>query len=810
MKTEQQNNLFKTAGLMCYTHRFKTLAICLLLTLLAFQSFPRLRMDVSIEGFLKPDDPVLAAYNRFRADFDNDELIVVGIEGDRVFDPAFLEKLNRLHHELEENVPYVDEITSLINVRNTRGQGDTLIVEDLFEQFPGTGPELDTLKRRTAQNRLYKNLVISEDMRTTAIVIRLLSFSPGNTGDIMQEFENTGLPGQNLDHRKKLTVAESGAAVEKARNIVQAYQSGDFRVFLSGAAAVDHFLVTIIPKDTKKFMMLAYLTVIVLLGLIFRRVSGILIPVAVVSLTLIFTLALFALSGVTIKLPTQTLPSFLLAVSVCYSVHILALFHYRRDRGEPRKQALGRALSHSGKAIVLTGITTAAGLLSFSGSKNAPISELGLFAGSGVCIAVLLTFILVPALVSFIPEKKTVGHTRPSALDRLLTGIAAFATGHYRLVLATAFLVLLVCAAGISQIRFSHNTLKWLPETAAIRMDTEYLDRHLKGTVSMEVIIDTQKENGLYDPALLRRMDAVSQEIQDLSTDRVATGKAWSLVEIIKETNQALHGNDPSRYTIPDSRDLLVQELFLFSNSGSDDLEDFTDSGFSKARISVKLPFVDAIAYHGYIQKVDALLKKEFPGISVTTTGLVMIYARVIANTISDMKISYAVAVCAVTLMMIFLIGNIRMGLISMIPNLFPIIVVIGVAGFLQVPFSLFIMLIGNIVIGLAVDDTIHFMHNFNTCFQQGLSCKQSVENTLLTSGRAMLLTTLILCSAFFIYLFSSLNHLNHFGILAGLAVIFALVADFFVTPALMTYFYGRTPLPEPDPASHQPAVPAE
>ena len=791
------HSLFESTGLFCYTHRIKVLVLFAVLVALTLTTFKHLRMDVSIEGFLRKDDPVLTKYEQFRRDFGSDELIVVGIRGDDVFELNFLKKLKQLHDDLKAGVPYVDDITDLINIRHTRGERDTLVVEDLFENFPSSQQDAERLRQRAMTNALYKNLVISEDATTTSIVIRLLSFSPQSPqsqGDILSGFDAaSAAPETGQSAHQRLSVAESGEAVEKAMAIVAKYDSKDFDVKVSGTAAVDHFLVNIIPKDTKKFLLLAYLTVIVLLGIVFRRVSGVLFPVIVVSLTLIFTLGLFALFKVPIKLPTQTMPSFLLAVSVCYSVHVLALFYYYTGQGHAKKEGLAITLSHSGKAIFLTGITTAVGLLSFSGSKNAPIGELGIFASSGVLISTVITFTLLPCLISFLPEappKKSV--TSPTLLDRCLIHIATFATHRAKWILGVTLLILMISAIGFNRIEFSHNTLKWLPASAAIRQDTEYLDHAMKGTVSMDIIINTQKENGLYDPKLLAKIDNVSKRIENFSTDKVTTGKAWSLAEILKETHQALHGNNPDFYTTPTDKALSAQELFLFSNSGSDDLEDFTDSGFTKARISVKLPFTDAKAYHDYIKQVDTILKESFPNISVTSTGLIMIYAQVIANTMQDMKISYMIAILAITVLMTLLFGDIKVGLISMLPNLFPIIVIVGIAGFFNVPFSLFIMLIGNIVIGLAVDDTIHFMNNFTAHFKQGDSIRSSVEKTLLTSGRAMLLTTLILSCSFFIYLFSSLNHLNDFGILAGIAVILALIADFLIAPALMTMFYSR------------------
>lgn len=782
---------FGKLGVFFFENRFKTIFLFILLTIAGFSTLKNLMLDVRIEGFLKENDTTLMDYDKFREDFVNDELIVLGIKGDEIFSIDFLKKLKNLHDELESQIPYLDDITSLINVRNTRGEGDELVVEDLLENFPESMEELSVIKKRVGENVLYKNLVISEDFKNTSIVIQLLTNSPKETMDYMEEFGAEDLKQQEF---KKLTMQQSGEAVEKVYEIIKKYKSDDFKITVSGTAAVNHFLVRLIPKDVQKFLLLVYLGVIVLLFLIFRRISGVLFPVIIVSLTLIFTLSLFSIFQVAIKLPTQTLPSFLLAVSVCYSVHILALFYYSMQNGESKKEAVENSMSHSGMAILLTGITTAAGLFSFSGSDNAPVGELGIFAGAGVFIAVFLTFILLPALLSFVPEGKKVKNLKKiSFLDPWLKKCAEFSTRKSSLILVISLIIAVTSFFGFQYIEFSHNTLKWLPATSFIRQDTESIDESLRGSVSMEVIIDTKKENGLYEPSVLRAIEKASKRIENLSTDKVFTGKAWSLVEILKETNQALHGNDKSFYKIPETRDLCAQELFLFSNSGSDDLEDFTDSSFSKARLTVKLPFRDAVAYHEYIQKVDEVLKDELPGISVESTGIAMIYARVIATTIEGMKISYIIAISIVTILMIFLLGNIRVGLLSMVPNLFPIIVITGLAGYLRIPFSLFIMLIGNIVIGLAVDDTIHFMHNFKKYHDEGFSCRESVEKTLLTSGRAMLLTSMILSGGFFIYLFSALNNLKDFGIMAGVAVLLALGADFFITPALMAVFFKES-----------------
>ena len=796
---QQLEGLFEKAALILFTHRLKSLLLLVLFIAGLASNLGRLTADVTTEGFLHKNDPALLAYEAFKDQFGTDDRIIIAIRSETIFSTGFLTKLKHLHDELESGVPYLDDITSLINVRDTFGQGDTLRVEDLCEPFPENPEDVAYIEKRVDATPLYKDLVISSDKTMTALVLKLQAAPDMDEVDLLSGFAEENDPSADSNGSQWITPAQNSEAVLAMDAIVKKYAGDNFKVIVSGTSTVNHFLKEVLSADTKRFLKLAYLAVMIFLGLMFRRISGVLIPILIVTLSLVSVLSLMAITGVSFKLPTQILPSFILAVGVGYSVHILALFfHHLKNSGssnspEERKQkAITHAMGHSGVAVVMTALTTAAGLFSFSTSEVAPIAELGLFAGFGVFMAMLITFVLLPPLLSFVRVPKPQKTSRVP-LDRFLTSVSRVSTSRPIMVLTLSTLLFAGALAGIPRLDFSHDVLRWLPETDIIRMDTETIDRDFGGTIAMEIVMDTGKENGLYDPALMAKIDAAARKIDAIETDNVATGKVWSLMEILKETNRALHGNETAYYSLPTTRELTAQELLLFENSGSDDLEDFTDSRFSKARISVKLPFIDAISYSHYIDRVNATLAEELPGVSVTTTGMIMIYSRVIAAGIKSMRISYLYAFATISVLMILLLGNVRIGLISMIPNLLPIVVILGISGWLKIPVSLFIMLIGNIAMGLAVDDTIHFMHNFRKYFDETGDSELAVRKTLLTAGRPMIVTSIVLSLGFFIYLFSAMNHLTHFGLLTGTAIALALLADFFVAPALVTVIYGRT-----------------
>ncbi len=588
--------------------------------------------------------------------------------------------------------------------------------------------------------------------------------------------------------------------VAKVSEIAKKYQADDFKLYVAGTPVVTDYLKKSMQQNMRKFMGMALIAIALILFLLFRRLSGVFLPLLTVILSLLSTFGLMGAIGIPIKLPTQILPSFLLAVGVGASVHLLAIFYQRLQRLHEGKEttessshkeaAISYALGHSGLAIVMTSLTTAAGLASFSGAEVAPISDLGIVAAIGVLIALIYTLVLTPALMAILPLRAKTSdssNSRFQRMDDLLLGIADFATDRSRLVLLLSAIALVIGIAGATQVRFSHFPFKWLPEDNTSRIATEYVNENMRGASSVEVVVDTGEKNGFYKPERMQGLAALGDEVSTIDSGEIYVGKTLSLADILKEINKALNENRDEFYTIPDNRQLIAQEFLLFENSGSDDLEDFVDSQFSKTRFTIKMPWADAILYKDFLDDIVNRFKRVMgDGVKISVTGLNALLSRTMSATIYSMAQSYIIAAVVITLMMILLIGNIRIGLVSMIPNLTPIILTLGLMGWMGMPLDLFTMLIGSIAIGLAVDDTIHFMHNYRRYHHDTGDVKEAVRKTLFTTGRAMFVTTVVLATGFFLYLGADMSNLRNFGLLTGFTIIMALLADFFLAPALM------------------------
>lgn len=803
--TDKIRNFFESLAMLIYRRPWVTIGVMIFLSLGLISQLPKIRIDTTAEGFFREDDPVLLKYEAFRDQFGRDDMVIVAIKPPEVFNFGFLKKLKDIHEDIENNVPHVVDVKSLINARSTIGKEDELIVEDLFENWPETKGELAEIKQRALANPLYKNTLISEDGKLTTITIELNSYSSSGVkaeisiknrnDDIFSDFEDANgfsaesVAGTTEDEKREfVTDEEKTELIEKLLVIINKHRGPKFPIYLAGSPVLDNTLKVNLQKDMGKFMVLSVLVIAIFLFILFRRVSGVLLPLFVVVISLLSTLGLMAIVGAAIKVPTQILPSFLLAVGVGDSVHILAIFYRRLKESGDKKYAIVAALTHSGRAITLTSLTTAGGLMSFISSGLAPVADLGIYAPIGVMLTLIYTVVLLPALLAVIPiRQKSKSIAKRGIIEKGLQGIGNFSIKYPKRIVIGSFVLIALALIVACSIKLSYNPMSWLPDGTPIKEDTYVIDRDLKGSITFEIVADTGIENGWHNPELLKKLDQMGSFVKQYKDEDMFVGQVVSVVDVLKETNQALNENRPEFYSVPDDRKLVAQEFLLFENSGSAALEDVVDSQFSEARFTMKLPVLDAVKYSKFVKVIEERFALVFGDeVEVTVTGIVGLLFKTINAMIVSMAKSYMIATIVITIMMVFLIGNLRIGLISMIPNLAPIIFILGIMGLFDFPLDAFTLLIGSIAIGLVVDDTIHFMDNFRQYHIQTNNTKEAIHNTLQTTGHAMLYTSLVLSSGFFIYICSSMSNLVNFGLLTGLSILLALVADFILLPALL------------------------
>ncbi len=808
--------LLEALGHSVYRHAWVVIAGLLVLVALGATQIPKIEVRASTDEFLRVNDPIRVEYDAFLAQFGRDDVIMLAIEPGEVFDFAFLEKLRQLHETLEAEVPHLREVQSLINARETRGEGDQLIVGELFENWPENEPELAAIRARALANPLYTDLILTHEADMTTLTVELEAFSPlfdsddafagfgdAADGDESELSRGAALAGADA----KLTGAQEAAAVATVNDIVARFDAPDFRIYAGGAPVLNTALMISLVRDIVLFTLLSTAMIALFLTVVFRRVLAVVAPLAIAVLSLVATLGVMGTVGIPAMPISEIVPSFLLSIGVGATVHLIAIFLQRLEAGASREDAVAGALGHSGLPIIMTSLTTAGGIASFATADLVPVAIFGVVAPLGILLTLAMTLLLGPAMLAVMPLRtpkirRAEAPATPAPSIRLLVRLGDFATTHTGLVLGAGAALVVIAIVGMLRLEVSFDSLEWFPDDLPAKVAARKLDDRFGGSMALELLVDTGETDGLHQPEVLQAMDRARHTVAGLQVGDIVAGKSISLVDIVKEIHQALNEGRPEARVIPDDRALVSQELMLFENSGSDDLEDVVDTDFSLGRFSIRAPMVDGSHYPPFGEEVARIFDAELEGrAKARLTGMMVVMGRSFTASIETMFRSYAIALVVITPLMMLLLGSFRLGLIAMIPNLFPIVLTLGLMGWLGVPLEMFSLLIGSVALGLAVDDTIHFMHGFRRGFAATGSVEIAVRETLRTTGQALLFTSIVLSMGFLIYVLSDLNNLSRFGLLTAFSIAVAFLADVMLAPALMkvtarfSSLAGREPL---------------
>ncbi len=764
---------FQHWGLFCARHPLSILLLIALLSAALASALPP-RFDTTMEGFLRKDSPAIRTYELLREQFGRDEYMIATVTTGDVFDPAFIQRLKQLEQDVWTQVPWIDDLILLTNARAIYADGDDVRIEGLFENWPDDA-DMQDIVARVENSDQYRNLVLSSDHHTTAILVRLQNFYPDpDSGELVnlgeQQFQQAG---------------------DGMWASLQPFIDAGNQVAVAGTPIVITQLQQAMQRDMARFTLLTIVFVGVMLWWLFRRFSAVGLPLLVVILAALGTLGLLAWTDTPLQMPLVILPSFLIAVGIGDSIHLISIFYQQLRQSSSVIDAIGEAMRHTGLAMFLTSVTTAAGLLSFAGSDILPLSSLGWVAASGVMLAWFYSVTLLPAGLALMQRFFQTGEQAqaPRAhqlMNRFADACILVATRYPRRIVAISAGLGVLALWQASQLHFSHHPLKWLPPDWPIRQATDVIDTQLSGSMNIELLLDSGELDGWRNAKRMQQVEKLTDALAATQFS-VEVRKIQSVTDMLKEMNQALHGGDEAYFRTPDSDDLLAQELFLLEMSAANDLYRRIDHDYRTTRITLSVPWVDTLYYAHLVDEVETMARQQIDtDIDVSVTGLVPVLGRTLAAVIVDTARSYLLAFAIIGVMMTLMLGRIKAGAIAMIPNLLPILMALGFMKLANIPLDMFSMLVGAIAMGLAVDDTIHFMHHYESNRRRGHSPSDAIALTLHESGRAMLTTSIILAGGFIVFVFSEMNNLTGFGLVTAFTIGAALLADFLLAPALM------------------------
>jgi predicted RND superfamily exporter protein len=799
MRTGIERHLIAMTRLF-FRHPWKTLFLVSVLFGLTASQLPKTSIDMSTEALLYEDDPQRLAYDQFHQEFGDDRVILLTITAPDIFNEPFFLKLRALTREIEAKVPYVKKVHSLITARDVWGDDRKLHVDELMTDLSVKPIDYGALEQKVLNHPYYQSHLISKEGKTTAVIIEIEAVTDEAVADIdaaailnPELFEPDS---KAAAETRYIDETENHEVVSAIDSIISGYQAPDFTMALSGTPVVLEVYNQVTLKDMVKCAVILLAVVILLLFFLFRRLCGILLPLTIVVAALFSALGSMAFFQIPIKMMSTVLPSFILSVGIADAVHILTHFFRYFSRGETKEDAIALAVKHSGVAVLMTSLTTSAGLLSFSFAEMAAITEMGIYATVGVGFTLFYTLAITPAVLALLPIKPHAEKNRQHHLfDRILERFGRLATTRPRMITGFSLLLLVVAGSLLVQLRISEHVLKYFPDHMPVKQDALYIQENLDGLLTFEIIVDTGKKNGLYEPAVLNRIEDTVKRLKQLKDPASGfyVGNVIAITDLIKEVHQALNNNDPKFYTIAQDRAVVAQELFLFELSGADDLKAIADSDFSKTRISVKVPWIGTVDLSRMLARMQSILQDVFKDDDrYAVTGSSAMLARTYQATLNSMSYSYLIAFVVISLMLILLVGDVRIGLASVLPNILPIMIVMAFLAAFDITLDMTSMMIGSIAMGLVVDDSLHFIYNYRNMWMQSGDPRHAVKETLKTTGRALLMTSVVLAFGFFSLLSASLLYLVQFGLLLGAIILMALVADFLFLPALLVLCTGK------------------
>jgi predicted RND superfamily exporter protein len=519
------------------------------------------------------------------------------------------------------------------------------------------------------------------------------------------------------------------------------------------------------------------------------------------------TVGFIVVAGWKLDMMFGQVPNILVTVGVAEAVHILVEFRLLFHKLGSRREAIVQALYLIGAPCLLTSATTAVGFLALQVSPIVTLAHMSVYSAVGVLIAFALTVTLVPALVSFGPRTPHARRAHPPGeawLLRGLTSIAGWNVRHRRAVLVIFAATSLVAIAGMTRLRVDSNWLDDFSDRVPLKGATTRIDQVMNGMSNLVYVFDTGEEDGIRNPEVLRAIEGLQHEAERHGG---LVRKTYSIADIVKDLNQSFHDGDPAYYAIPDSRELVSQLLLLYETSGGDQVEEWATTDFARANLELRLGIAPVSQTAQLVRDLDGYLAAHpNPGLSVKLTGIGALWIELLDYIVSSEIESFSFAFVLIGAMMCFIFRSLRTGLLSMIPNVWPILLTLGGMGWLGIPLDYNKVMIATVAMGIAVDDTIHFVSRYHHEFNQSRSYADALAAAMTDVGHAVFVTSLVLVLGFLVNLFSVLDASAQSGVLLAATIATALLADLLLTPALVLTLHPFGPEGEREPALRQAA----
>ena len=743
-------------------NRIKMAFVTMLMAFAVYAGIPNLKLDTDGRVFMAADNPDKILLDRFEQEFakdDNLAIVIVPKDGE-VFTPRTLGAIGAMTEELW-NLPYVRLVNSITRFQNTYADGDMMVVEDLVPEPSMVTDAEAAAARAVALDRVeIRNSLINDDASATAISVIFR------------------LPGVDL-------VTEIPDIISEAEPLLERYRADypDITFKASGSVAVSQAFATASQRDGETLTPAMLVAMLVVVGVLLRSVTGSLLILILAALSALVSLGALGWTRVPINSATAVAPLMVITLAVASSVHVLSSVRQTMQQTSDRTIWARRALTDHGLGITVAVFTTAIGFLSLNFSISPPFRQLGNMVAGGMIGVWIFTIFLLPGLICWIPirQKKDT-----ASVDRMMVALGEFVIRNQKRLLVGIPVVIIAFAAGISQIKLEDDFLRYFDESFETRQATDLYETELGGLNVLEYSVETGVENGINSVAYLQKLDALSAFLRD----QPEISHIRSLSDTIKRLNMNMNGDDPAYYRIPDTDEEASQFLFLYELSlgYGMDLTDQINVDRSSTRISAFVGYATTRQLLALDDKIQGWFDSNAPELKSPVTGQSHVYTMISARDVPSMLQGTTLALIFISFVIFLVLRNLKLGIVSLVPNLLPALMGFGLWGYMVGNVTLAVSIVVAMTLGIVVDDTVHFMLKYANARKRGDSAEDSVRYAFKSVGMALTVTSLGLVVGFAILGQSGFAVNRDMAQLTAITLAFALFVDFLFLPPLLIF----------------------
>jgi predicted RND superfamily exporter protein len=740
--------------------RYPVLLASVILVGLAASGVPSLTFKTDYRVFFSEDNPQLQAFEQLQNTYTKSDnvLFVLAPKDGRVFTPATLEAVRWLT-EASWQTPYSLRVDSLTNYQHTRAEDDDLIVANLVEDPINLGPEqLREIQDIAVNEPLLLHRLISPDARVTGVNITIQLPDDGSGKEVPE-------------------------ITAYARDLVRQVkeQHPDIDVYLTGMVIMNNTFPEVSQGDMRTLIPIMFAIVLLTLVLLLRSLPAMLGTFLVIVFSILTAMGLAGWLGIPLTPPSASSPTIILTLAVADCVHVLVTFLHGMRKGMDRQAAIVESLRINIQPIFLTTLTTIIGFMSMNFSDAPPFRDLGNIVAMGVAAAFIFSITFLPALMSVLPVR-----VKPATAQRtrMVDNFADFVVARHNALFWGVGIVVIVLVSFIPRNELNDEFVKYFDKTIDFRNATEFTTRNLTGIYTIDYSLGNDISGGINEPEVLREIDAFANWYRQ--QERVL--HVNTLTDIMRRLNKNMHADDPDWYRLPEQRELAAQYLLLYEMSlpYGLDLNNQIDINKSATRLTVTLENVSSNELLAIKQKAEDWLAENTQLQSSGASPSVM-FAYIGQRNIISMLTGTSVALVLISLVLIFALRSLKIGLISLLPNLAPAAMGFGLWGLLNGQVGLGLSIVMGLTLGIVVDDTVHFLSKYlRARREQGLDAADAVRYAFHTVGIALVVTTVVLIAGFMVLTQSGFKLNSDMGLLTAITIALALMADFLLLPALL------------------------